>query len=344
MSADTLRRPKRVQPRDDGVVTIPAFDIPLSEFMSREAKAAFVKRHRDYATMDLSTVTAARESVDKLLQPFLSAMWDRYPVEVLHTEIAGIPAASVTPATGIPERNQRRVLLNLHGGSFISGGGGIGGLVEAVPIAAVSGMKVITLDYRMSPEHRYPAATDDVELAYEKLLDEFDPASIGIYGCSAGAILTAQSVARFLARRLPLPGGIGLLAAGADPRYQGDSAYLMEVLDGSGVPSAASTSPLPLRDGYSEYLAEADLGDPAVSPVRSIEVLRQFPPTVLIAGTRGYEVGSIAYTHNLLVGAGVTAELHLWDGLWHAFHYDPGLPESRQAYDVVARFFDNVLR
>ena len=69
-------------------------------------------------------------------------------------------------------------------------------------------------------------------------------------------------------------------------------------------------------------------------------LLAQFPPTLLVTSTRGMEYSSAINSHNALVRAGVDAELHVWDGLPHAFWYNSDLPESREVYDVIARFFD----
>ena len=76
-----------------------------------------------------------------------------------------------------------------------------------------------------------------------------------------------------------------------------------------------------------------------MSPVVSPSILRKFPPTLLITGTRSAELSAAANTHAQLVKAGVVADLHVWDGMWHAFFFDSSLPESREVYDVMAKFF-----
>ncbi len=87
----------------------------------------------------------------------------------------------------------------------------------------------------------------------------------------------------------------------------------------------------------------ADTKDPLVAPAVSADVLRRFPPTLIITATRGFEMSSAVYTHSLLVKLGVDAELHVWDGMFHGFFYNPDVPESRDAYDVMVRFFDRHL-
>jgi acetyl esterase/lipase len=79
-----------------------------------------------------------------------------------------------------------------------------------------------------------------------------------------------------------------------------------------------------------------------VSPGSSDEVLRQFPPTLIITATRGFEPSSAVRTHGRMVALGVDADLHVWEGLFHGF-FKPNMPESREAYDVILKFFDKHL-
>src|SRR5690606_30991404 len=108
-----------------------------------------------------------------------------------------------------------KILINLHGGGFHVGNGGPGGLVESVPMAGYGGYKVITVDYRQAPEAMFPAASDDVVAVYREIIKEYKPENVGIYGGSAGGMLTAQVVARLLHDNLPLPGAISIMCAGA---------------------------------------------------------------------------------------------------------------------------------
>jgi acetyl esterase/lipase len=66
------------------------------------------------------------------------------------------------PAAGIAPENKDRVLISIHGGGFTGGGGGIGGAIEAIPIAGVGRIKVVAVDYRLMPEHTMQDAVDDI--------------------------------------------------------------------------------------------------------------------------------------------------------------------------------------
>ena len=208
-----------------------------------------------------------------------------------------------------------------------------------MPVAALGRIRVVTLDYRQGPEHRHPAASEDVAAAYRELLKSYRPENIGIYGCSAGGMLTGMSVAWFQRHGLPRPGAVGLLCAGAanleGNAFGGDASYTTLPLgEGRVLPPGAGGNPVQM-----EYFAGTDPDDPLVAPVSSPEVLAMFPPTLIVTGTRSFELSNAVYTHAQLVKNGVDADLHVWEGMFHGFFYNPDVPESRECYDVIVRFF-----
>src|SRR3546814_1842513 len=79
-------------------------------------------------------------------------------------------------------------------GAFLVGAG-LNSLAESIPVAGTMGIKVVSIDYRMAPEYAFPSASNDVEAVYAELLKQYRPRDIGIYGCSAGGILTAMTMA-----------------------------------------------------------------------------------------------------------------------------------------------------
>lgn len=315
-------------------------EIPFSTLASAEARATLAKLLTAAPGPDFRRdIAAARRFYDGFNNERLAEMRARYSVSVTSETIAGVRVDVVVPTEHLPARNRDRVLINLHGGAFMRGAGS-GALVEAVPIAATSRIKVIAVDYRMAPEHRFPAASADVAAVYRTLLKTHKAGDIGIYGCSAGGILTAQSVAWFAAHELPRPGAIvTLCATGAE--LDGDSAYVAPVLTGQPPVPAGAKPPLLLAD--LPYFEGVDRRDPLAFPAVSREVLAGFPPTLLIAGGRDYSTSSMTTMHRRLREAGVDAELFVFDGLWHAFFVYPGLPESRETYAIIGRFFDDRL-
>ena len=330
--------------RPDGTVAVPGFEVPLSTYMSEAAKQRYMEEGAHPALITGSTIAEVRKAVDDWYRPKVERAKKIYPVEIAQQSLAGVRMAVVTPADGVSARNRDRVLLNLHGGGFATGAGN-GGLAESIPVAALGRMQVLSIDYRMGPEYRFPAATEDVVSVYRELLKTHSPASIGIYGCSAGALLTAQVVAWLQKENLPAPGAIGIFCLGADALAGGDSRYLatsLEVSLGPPLPPPPAQPNPPLLP--MQYLDGVDLRDPLVSPVFSRTMLARFPPTLLISGSRDLGLSSIVHTHAELTAAGADASLHVWEGMGHNFLVEMDLPESREAYAVIVRHFDRHLR
>jgi len=106
------------------------------------------------------------------------------------------------------------------------------------------------------------------------------------------------------------------------------------------VPQPSSPSEPP-RLGYMRGAAD---DDPVAYPARSPATLAKFPPTLVVVGTRDFALSGAVKLHSSLVAAGVDARLHVWEGGRHAFFYDARVPEAREAYAVMARFFTERLR
>lgn len=295
-------------------------------WVSDEARLRFGAFLKESATP--SDLAAARPFFRDYNQRLLDKALARYAVDVVTREIAGVTVYDVVPSGGAADAP---VLLCLHGGAFLWGEGP-GAMLEAVPIAATAGMRVLAIDYRLAPEHAYPAAVDDVVAVYRALTDTVDPASIGIYGCSAGAVLTTQVVARLLHDDVPGPGAIGIFH-GAPLPFAGDAALAQSLFD-----PRAETGAVPKIEEL-PYFAGADLSDPLVLSAGHPELLARFPPSLLISATRDFAASAVSVMHRRLLAAGVDADFVLFDGLWHAHHMDVDLPESVETYAIIADFF-----
>jgi len=323
----------------EGAAHLPPESIPASRFMSPEARAKFIEHFAHVAAPPAAPPSgppdfaAMRADDERRNAPFVARAKMLYPVNIEEKVIGGVRTQVVTPQAGIAPENRDRVLINLHGGGFIWGEGN-GARAESLPIAGLGRITVITVAYRMAPEFRFPAASEDVAAVYRELLKDHRAANIGIYGCSAGGILAAEAVAWFQKEGLPSPAAIGTFC-GSLAALGGDSSHVAPLLVGE--------LPLPGADSGSLsgqlYFEGASSADPLVLPINSPQVLRRFPPTLLIAGSRDFMASSLFAAQAALADAGVDAQLHVWDGMWHAFFFDPDLPESQQVYRVVVEFF-----
>lgn len=323
-----------VEVRQDGTVAVPAYEAPSSNLMSPEGNASRVEHiltERSLKGRSIDETNAA------LFGPRLDRAKAAYAVNIRDETIGGVHVRIYEPKSGVAPAMRGRVLLNVHGGGFVGCFNECGGL-EAIPIAAVAGVKVISIDYRLAQQAAFPAASQDVAAVYREVLKSTPARRIGLYGCSAGGLLTAQSLAWFQTHGLPAPGAAGVFCAGGDPGMGGDSRLTGMILGDGEAPDPQPVAALagPPRLGY---MRGAAANDPAAYPAQSPATLAKFPPTLVIVGTRDFALSSAVSLHSRLVAAGAQAQLNVWEGGRHAFFYDVRVPESREVYKVVADFF-----
>lgn len=288
---------------------------PFPDTLSRQARDGLAANAaRPPAGPDM---TARRAQSDAIQKEIGKRQLARYDVTVTDTMIAGVPVRVFVPRRGA---NRGAVLLNLHGGGFVVDSGS---LTENIPIAALTGHKVVAVRYRLSPEHRFPAAVDDALAVYRALLRRERGARIGLFGTSAGAILSAELVARLRVEQLPLPAALGFFSGTADLSQTGDSIALF--LD----PAAS-------RGAIAVYAGNRAASDPALSP--ALGNLVGWPPTFCVSSTRDFLLSGTADLCRRLDAAGVEARLTVYDGLPHAFWSYIEAPESDVAFADMARF------
>jgi epsilon-lactone hydrolase len=268
------------------------------------------------------------------MRPWFEAALKLYPIDVVEGQMGGVRVRTLTPVQGIRAGHKDKLLINIHGGGFTVGAG-YAALDEAMPAASLGGYKVITVDYRLAPEHPFPAAVDDTLAVYREALKTYRPQNIGVFGCSAGGVLTAELIARLQKEKLPNPGAIGILCAGAG-QITGDSIYTSAAEMGR----APQPVNAPMRSQYWVNVAD---DDPLAYPMSSDAVMAGFPPTFIEAATRGLELSSAVAAHGALVRNGVHAELNVWDGLPHGFFTNPAFTESKDLYMRLTDFFDREL-
>ncbi len=256
-----------------------------------------------------------------------------FPVNIESTTTASVPTDIITPLE-TPAANRDLVLINLHGGGFNSDSGS---LIEGDPIANLAKIKVVSVYYRLAPEHPFPAAVDDVVAVYKELLKTHKPRNIGIFGTSAGAILTGEVAVRLKQLNLPLPAALGLFSTLADYSRPADS---MELFALNGFPGSLQPQD-PNQPIGQEYAGSTDRKDPVLSPIYAD--LKGMPPTLLVSSTRDLLLSDTALFHRALLRAGVNAQLVVFEALPHAFWYHFELPETTEALNDIAKFFTEKL-
>jgi monoterpene epsilon-lactone hydrolase len=338
----------------DGTLHVSALTIPPSELWSPEFKKAYVRTIAMEAQFPhipaRNAPKAEWDEFDANYDRFLAGplAWDleHYPVDVQDTKIAGVRVGIISPKAGIAAQNMRRVLINLHGGGFVLGRGIVAGEVESVAVASIGRIKVITVDYRQSPYYKYPAASEDVQVVYTQLLKQYKADAIGIFGCSAGGTLTSQVVAWFQAKGLPRPGAVGIFCAAPPVSPElwagGDS----KMWKGGYVPkSPSSINEKEAADPTHWYMEGVDISDPRAYPGSSETVLAKFPPTLLLSGTRSFDMSPAVYAHARFLKLGVDSYLYVIEGGWHgaAVAFTEGTPEAHDAKAYIAAWFEQHL-
>lgn len=304
--------------------------IPVPKTVSPEAQRMLARPKSDVAKPE--TLEARRTGTDAWQARAGKLSESLYPVHVVRQTLAGVPVLLVTPLA-TPADHQDRVLINLHGGGFNSDSGS---LTETVPIANLTQTKVIAVLYRLAPEHPFPAAVDDAVAVYREALKTYKPAKIAIYGTSAGAILTGEVAVKIKQLGLPLPGALGIFSGFGDFDHVGDSQamYALGGLSGHLDPPA----PPPL---LAEYVKGTIPQDPILSPLYAD--LHGMPPTLFITSGRDMLLSGTTILHRAFLRDGVDARLVVFEALPHAFWNDAELPESKEAYGLMAKFFDREL-
>jgi len=300
--------------------------VPVPTTISPEAQKMLAHVESDAAIPQ--TLEERRTGTDKWQAGVGEQFKKLYPVNIASDAIAGVPVRVVTPLT-IAADKRDRVLINLHGGGFNSDSGS---LSETIPIANISGIKVIAVLYRLAPEHPFPAGLDDAVAVYKELLKAYKPEHIGIYGTSAGAILTAEVTVKLKQLKLPLPAATGVFSGLGDFSQVGDSIALFALNGFSG----HLEPPKPGARDSEYFSASTDPKDPVLSPLYAD--LTGFPPTLFITSGRDLLLSGTTILHRAYLRAGVDAQLVVFEALPHAFWNNPALPESKEADQLMATF------
>ncbi len=283
----------------------PFLPLPAPAHLSAAARAAIeqpIVRDAFPAPDDVDGWLALVRDVDADIMARQRAL-GAFPVTSVLDAMGGVPTYVLTPHEADADGP---IVLDVHGGALIFGGGALAG-VMCEPDAAATGAVHWAPDYRMPPRHPFPAALDDLVAVYRALLERRGPDRIVVSGTSAGGGLAAALLLRLEAEGLPMPAGLVLQTPEVDLTESGDTfATLAHV----------SVGLQSLREVNLLYAAGRELHDPLLSPL--FGVLGGFPPTILVAGTRDLFLSNTVRMHRALRDAGVDAELHVIDARPHA--------------------------
>jgi acetyl esterase/lipase len=308
---------------------VPARVIPVPASVSAEARVVLAMGPPEYpAYPDVEDVEGwhrTRAASEEVLLGMLADMPTDW-VEVDEREFDGVRAFMINPPQTAPD--DTRIYLELHGGIFFGGGDCCRAM--GIHTATRVGLRVCTPDYRMPPDHSYPAALDDCVATYRALLKDRGPREIVVAGASGGGNLAAALILRARDEGLPLPAAAVLLTAHLDLTESGDSFRTL-----FGVDTVLVHDPMPIGLVYARG---HDLADPYLSPLFG-DFSKGFPPTLLASGTRDLLLSSVVRMHRLLRAAGVEADLHILEAAPHG-GFMADTPEDEDLDEEVCRFID----
>ena len=252
-------------------------------------------------------------------------------VDVASTRIADCNAEWLVPKD-VPED---KLLLYWHGGAYI-----MGSCASHRPVvshlARDAGVRALLPEYRLAPEHPFPAAIEDAVAVYRQLLAEgFEPGNIAVAGDSAGGGLTVAMLLSLRDAGDPLPGAVALLSPWLDLSGSGESMATREEHD-----PWFSPEDLPHVTRY--YCDSTDLTNPLVSPVYAD--LSGLPRTLIQVGNDEILLSDSERMAAQMRAAGDDVTIDVWPGMWHVWQMFIGLmPESKAAVEKLGAFIDESL-
>ncbi|TCP80739.1 acetyl esterase/lipase [Rhizobium sp. PP-CC-2G-626] len=318
---------------------VPSRQLPLPEAASPELRALI--QTGSMATWNDHPATAEEWKLwiaagAEKASAGLPALREKMGVTVEASKIAGVNVFEIVPKEISPE-NRERVLIHFHGGGYVLNPGEAG-TGEAIMMAGLGQVRVISVDYRMPPDFPYPAAMDDALAVYKGVLEKSNASRIGVFGTSTGGGMALALGLRAKAEGLPLPGAIAAGTPWADLDKIGDSYF-----SNDGVDNVLVRYEGWLGDAAKLYADGHDMKDPYLSPIYGD--YRSFPPTILVTGTRDLFLSNTVRVHRKLRESGAVADLVVFEGLSHAqYLFSPDMHEAREYFREVEGFFDGHLK
>lgn len=271
------------------------------------------------APADVATMRARLDAAAALFQR---------PPDVVYEPVDadGVPAEW----TIAPGADPHRALVYFHGGSYNAGGIGSHRAL-CTQLARATGLRVLSVDYRLAPEHPHPAAVEDACIALRFVwASGLEPAQVALAGDSAGGGLALAALIALRDAGDPLPAAVALLSPWTDLTLSGASLEGKAELDPMIVPSVLAVA----RD---RYVADAAPDAPTISPL--FADLSGLPPLLVQVGTDECLLDDSTRLARRASDAGTDVVLEVWDDMIHVWQaFFAMLPEGRDAIDAIATF------
>jgi epsilon-lactone hydrolase len=324
---------------DDTALQLPAQSIPAPKSISPQGQAYLAAAATRTASLSKpGSVTGQNAlSVDALAAAAVQFL------RPLANGFKGIGEKAELPSGAklyrmIPEgrtgKHAKVAYFDIHGGGFTSGGGEMCELLAKIR-ASDYGVEVFAIDYRLAPEHVFPAALDDCAAAYRAILERYHASALVVGGASAGGNLAAALVLRAQDEGLSLPVALLLQTPAVDMTRSGDSHKTNRLLDVNLYGGDWG--------GPASYAGGADLKYPYLSPLFG-DFAKGWPPTLLTTGTRDLLLSDTVLMHRVLRGASVAAQLRVTEAGPHGGFMGANAPEDAEIMAECRRFLASAWR
>jgi acetyl esterase/lipase len=299
-------------------LAIEYFDGPAEE--SKAVIAATIEQMKQIQWPTVEQVPAFRKAMDAETPPVPEG------IVVEQVESAPVPMEWVYAK----DASKDKVLLYFHGGAYVVESAKSRRPLEAA-ISTAAGVRILSIDYRMAPEHPFPAAVEDAIQAYNWLLEKgYKPGSIALGGDSAGGGLALAAILALREEKAKLPGAAVLLSPWTDLTMESESIAANQDTD---IPLSVDW----IKSMAKAYAGKTDLKHPQVSPLFSDPT--GLPPLLVQAGSAEMLLDDSKGFAEKAHEAGVDVSLQVFKGMWHVFQaYGSSVTESGKAISEIGEF------
>ena len=293
-------------------------ELKLAPFMRLLKAVHSLQEPETMTTEDLEKQRRSQEALGNMAAAMGGLVWEPF-------ELGGMDAAWMRLER---PHKRRRVILYCHGGGYTSGGLGFS-KVLASKLTRATGLDVLAFDYRLAPEHPYPAAVEDAQAAWDHLMRlGFGARDVVLAGDSAGGNMALVLCLRLRAEGRMLPGALLLMSPWTDMTCSGESLTERADID----PVLTPEYIYAVREAYA---GDLDPAQRALSPV--LAALAGFPPTLIQVGTHEILYSDAERLAERMNAAGTECRLEVWEGMWHDFQMYPS-KSAAQAMQNAAHF------
>ncbi len=293
-------------------------ELKLAPFMRLLKAVHSLQEPETMTTEDLEKQRRSQEALGNMAAAMGGLVWEPF-------ELAGMDAAWMRLER---PHKRRRVILYCHGGGYTSGGLGFS-KVLASKLTRATGLDVLAFDYRLAPEHPYPAAVEDAQAAWDHLMRlGFGARDVVLAGDSAGGNMALVLCLKLRAEGRMLPGALLLMSPWTDMTCSGESLTERADID----PVLTPEYIYAVREAYAGGL---DPSQPELSPL--LADFSGLPPTLIQVGTHEILFSDAERLAERMKAAGTECRLEVWEGMWHDFQMYPS-KSAAQAMQNAAHF------